>query len=120
MSWIREMDRRYDGPRCPSGPWEGVFRYPQLPREHEMVLSLAFDRTCIDGGGYDDYGEFEILGRYLPWSGSCVFTKRYTTAHEVYYSGAFDGRKIVGEWQLAGIQPGAFMLWPVPRPRRQS
>jgi hypothetical protein len=111
MSWILDLDRSYSQrPRCPSGEWDGVFYQDGLV--YRVVLRLTFSHTCVDGCGYDEFGEFEVLGRYVPWTGECIFSKRYVDGDCVFYLGTFDGEIIEGEWYHPELEIGEFRFWP--------
>jgi hypothetical protein len=111
MSWVLDVNRYYsECPLCPSGEWDGVYYHEGLA--HKIVLRLSFSHTCVDGSGYDEIGEFEILGRYIPWSKECVFSQRYLNGETVWYSGVFDGETIEGKWYYPEAEIGEFRLWP--------
>ena len=51
----------------------------------------------MSGGGADDVGEFEINGR-VNQHGEVSFVKKYIGQHSIYYLGAWEGDKLVGNY----------------------
>ena len=81
--------------------WEGWFE------QFDDRTDMAFDNMVMDlngnisGGGSDDVGEFTINGMDNG-TDEITFIKQYKGAHAVHYKGAFDGKKIWGEWEIPG------------------
>lgn len=80
------------------GWWEqnGLGRQPM----DDLLLSIQ-DGSLI-GQGTDVVGDFELRGELV--EGRVSIMKQYVNAHEVYYSGTFDGEgTLQGNWAINSI-----------------
>lgn len=89
--------------------WTGW--YGQSGQKYKMTFNLSIDRNVIEGGGFDQVGDFFIKGEI---QGKNVrFNKTYNGSHMVSYSGILDsennGRIIRGCWGINALS-GRFEL----------
>ena len=62
---------------------------------------LIFADHTVSGDGNDDIGQFVLTGRFDGTNGECYWTKTYIGAHEVYYRGFREGKRILGIMGIA-------------------
>lgn len=77
-----------------------------------MDLVLIFADHTVSGDGSDDIGQFGLTGRFDGTNGECYWAKTYIGAHEVYYRGFREGKRIWGLWELPN-ESGGFHVWPL-------
>ncbi|CAC5424568.1 unnamed protein product [Mytilus coruscus] len=85
-----------------NGHWSGF--YNQHNRQHQFELDIAFLEEKVTGEGIDKIGKFTITGTLDVSSRSIEFSKQYTGAHSVEYSGhlSLDGCKMDGQYNVGG------------------
>ena len=66
-----------------------------------MDLVLIFADHTVSGDGSDEIGQFVLAGRFDGTNGECYWTKTYIGAHEVYYRGFREGKRILGIMGIA-------------------
>ena len=65
-------------------------------------LQLQFREDRIVGAGVDVVGEFAFDGTVS--NGDVILKKQYVDAHEVIYTGTFDGEgTLQGLWSISGV-----------------
>lgn len=98
----------------PSGPWTGYYQYPSGERGTQDML-LQFEDGRMTGMGYDELGQFEIMGTYDEASKEASWLKLYPDGHEVDYRGFREGPVpgIWGVWDIPGNWSGGFHIWPL-------
>ena len=59
-----------------------------------MNFQLRFANGSMTGDGVYDVGQFLIRGRYDPRNKECYWTKTYVGAHDVFYRGFREGKRL--------------------------
>ncbi len=80
----------------------GWWEQPGLGRQPMNALQLRFNNGRIFGSGVDVVGDFLVEGTVD--AGTVAFTKQYVDAHDVQYTGTFDGEgTLQGVWSIFGV-----------------
>ncbi|MBK8095589.1 MAG: hypothetical protein IPK26_00670 [Planctomycetes bacterium] len=92
--------------RFVSGRWLGY--YEQMRQRFPQEQTMEFADGMVRGDGLDMIGTFKIEGQYRHDGGIARvgWIKTYDGGHSVLYMGTFDGRWILGEWELSGHTDG--------------